>query len=119
MPSEKIELTDWKSKEEEVDRAWIEENLAVLQTLAESKYNENGHGAVFVNTTEFDRERSGHPCFFLTQANVQDMDNEETLGMVRDYDPHQEFVLVLIKQGKRGCAYRVSYQNLIKINIGN
>ena len=86
MPSEKTELTDWKSKEEEVDRAWIEENLAVLQPFAESEYNENGHGAVFVNTTKYDEEGSGHPLFFLTQANVQDMNIIKSLRMMNQED---------------------------------
>ena len=64
---------------------------------------------IFVNTTEYDVEGSRHPCFSLTQGNVEEMDNEEIIGMLREYDPHKEFVLVLIKQGERGCAYRVNF----------
>jgi len=110
MAVEKIELTDWTSKEYEVDRVWIDENLTVLQPFALSEFDETGPGAILVKTTEYDEDESRHPCYYLSQAIIEDLENEEIKRMVRVYEPLQEFVLVLVKAGEHECVYRVNFQ---------
>jgi hypothetical protein len=110
MAVEKIELTDWTSKEYEVDRVWIDENLTVLQPFAISEFDEIGPGAIFVNTTEYDEDESRHPCYYMPQAIIEELENEETKRIVREYDPHQEFVIILVKAGERECTHQINFQ---------
>lgn len=111
MAKENIELTDWTSKEYEADRTWIDENLPVLRNAALSEYDEIGPGAVFIDTREYDEGKNSHPFYYLSQANIEELENEETKQVISEYSPNQELVIVLIKTGERECVYKITMQN--------
>lgn len=102
----KEQLTDWTSKEQEKDLAWVEENLHVLGPLAQSEHNDWGRGLVFVNTDKIsvEPERS---FGFLTQAELEEFESEDVLQLVEEYDPQTEMVVSLVKYEGQGSAYRV------------
>ena len=106
MGAEKTELTDWAAKEREADLDWIEENLHIFIPVAQSEYDENGRGAIIVNASER-AEGKGHPFGYLPQANIEEFEDEEVIRMVREYDPKQELVIVLLKPKNRESTYRV------------
>ncbi|MCH7662946.1 MAG: hypothetical protein IH859_03640, partial [Chloroflexi bacterium] len=74
--------------------------------LAQSEYDENGRGAIIVNTLESE-EGKGHPFGYLPQSNIEEFEDEEAKRMVREYDPKQELVVVLLKSKNRESTYRV------------
>ena len=62
MSKEDKIITNWPEKAREAELAWIKENLVVFCDFAAEQYEENGRGAVYIDTSQYDEERGGkHP----------------------------------------------------------
>ena len=106
MGNTKEQLTDWTSKEREVDLAWIQENLLILAPKAQSEYEEWGRGLVFVNTDKISEEAE-RSFGYLTQSEIEKCETEQIIHMVGEYDPQTEIVVSLVKYNGQGSTYRV------------
>ena len=101
---------DWALRERQRDMAWIRDNLDVFWAAASGAYELGGRGAVAVDARQW--PSAGRPpdqiAFgYFTQANVDKRDDEDVKRMVREYDPAQELVLVLLKSNDRLSSYRI------------
>jgi len=96
----------WAERERAADLAWIAENMHVFWPAAQSAYNEMGRGAIVVDTTVRPTGQ-GHPFGYFPQEMVEQTDDEDVQRMVREYDPAQEIVVVLLKSQDRVSTYRV------------
>jgi hypothetical protein len=50
---------------------------------------------------------AGHPFGYFSQEQIEELGDEDTGRMVTEYDPEQEFVVVLLKPSDRASTYRV------------
>jgi len=79
----------------------------VFWTTATAAFEDAGRGAMVVDTTCQPVPGAGNPFVYLSQEQVEEQGNEDTRRMVAEYDPTQEFVVVLLKSGDRTSTYRV------------
>ena len=107
MTPENPKIPDWAQRERESDLDWIVENLNVFRTASSLSFAEAGRGAIVVDTTILPAPGLGYPCGYFSQKQVEKAANDDTKRMVEEYDPSQEFVLVLLKSGDRTSTYRV------------
>lgn len=110
MTPENKGMPEWARQEREDDLAWIRENLDVFDFAAKLAYEGSGRGAIVVDTTSQPMPGGGHPFGYFSQEQIEEYDDEDTKRMVGDYDPQQEFVLVLFKEEGRTSTYRVRPQ---------
>lgn len=107
MPIEyQRDIPDWARQERETDLAWIRANLALFFPLATMAFAEHGRGAVVVDTT-VQMPKQGHPAGYVPQELLAEIQDNDLDRLIREYDPDQEFVMVLWKTGDRTSAYRV------------
>lgn len=107
MTKERTPIPDWARREREGDLAWIRENLTIFWSAAQTASKEAGRGVIVVDTTVQPIPGSGHPFGYFPQGELQDYDDEDTRRMVREYDPAQEFVVLLLKPKGHTSSYRV------------
>lgn len=107
MSTERHRLTDWKAFSEDADRAWIRENIESFSALAMEQFDELGPGAILVDTLS-KNEVTGHPFWYLPQAAFEAMDDDNTLALMREIDPAEELIVILIKSGNLSSTYRVN-----------
>ena len=88
---------------------WIGENLYIFWPVATAVFAEQGRGAIVVDTMSRPTGE-GHPFGYVPQAEIEQRDDEDIKRMVREYDPDNEFVLVMIKPHDRMSTYRVQTQ---------
>ena len=110
-PIEKPAITTWSAKEQEVDLAWIGENLAVFKETALVEYDEQGPGLIIVHTYK-QLEEGGHLYGYLSQMVVEQFENERVTQLVREYDPKTETVIMLLKADYQENTYRVRFDPL-------
>ena len=96
----------WAERDRAGDLAWIQENLHVFWPAAQKGHEEQGRGAIMVDTTRRPTGE-GHPFGCFPQALVEQTADEDAQRMVRQYDPAREFVAVLLKAHDRVSAYRL------------
>jgi hypothetical protein len=110
-------IPDWAVREREQDLAWIGENTHVLLPAAKLSHEESGRGAIIIDTnTLVERgEQAGNPMFYLPAQQIEQNAWGAAIKMVREYDPSQEFVAVLLKKN-RESAYRIGVPAAKKIN---
>lgn len=107
MPAEyKRDIPDWARQERDTDFAWIRANLAFFFPLATTAFDEHGRGAVVVDTT-VQMPKQGHPSGYVPQKLLAEIRDNDLDRLIREYEPDQEFVMVLWKIGDRTSAYRV------------
>ncbi len=107
MPAEyKREIPDWARQEREADLAWIRANSGLFFFLATTSFDEHGRGALLVDTT-VQKPEQGHPSGYVPQELLAKLHDNDIDRLVREYEPDQEFVMVLWKTGDRTSAYRV------------
>ena len=106
MKEEKPDLPAWALRERQSDLGWIAENLHVFLPVVESASDEIGRGAIVVDTTSRPTGE-GNPFGYLSQAEIDQHDDEDIKRMVQEYDPANEFVVVLLKSDDRTSSYRV------------
>src|SRR6266849_8531891 len=100
MPSPaRPRFPDWAERERVGDLAWIGENLHVLWPAAQRSYEEQGRGAIVVDTLTKVRHQQGegNPIFYMTAAGIEEMKDADALRMVRGYDASWELVTMLLK----------------------
>jgi len=99
-------IPEWARRERLSDQAWIGENLHTFEPAARKAFAEQGRGAFLVDTTVCP-PGLGHPFAYAPQAYIDEHGDEDVQRMVREYDPKQEFVLVMLKPFDRISTYRV------------
>ena len=97
---------DWALRERQSDMDWIGENFHIFWPAATAAFAEQGRGAIVIDTTSRPTGK-GNPFAYIPQEIVDQRDDEDIKRMVREYDPGQEFVVVLLKSGERTSTYRV------------
>jgi hypothetical protein len=65
-----------------------------------------GRGAVVVETT-YHTQGSGHPAAYLTQEQIARYEDAAIDHLIAGYTPEEELVVILLKEARRTCAYRV------------
>ncbi|MCI0627468.1 MAG: hypothetical protein L0387_38450, partial [Acidobacteria bacterium] len=80
-------LPAWARRERQADRAWIDENLHIFWPAATAGFAERGRGAIVVDTTAQPIPGRGNPFGYFPQAVLETGADEDTLRMVREYDP--------------------------------
>jgi hypothetical protein len=109
MPAEYkgAEIPDWAREERQKDIAWIRENMLIFREAARTAFRGGGRGAIVVDTKSLPVEGMGHPFGYYLQATIEHSGDEDVQRMVGEYDPSQEFVIVLLKPEERTSSYRV------------
>lgn len=107
MTPETENIPEWARRERQADLDWIDENLAVFWTAATLEFEDAGRGAIVVDTTIQPLPDAGNPFGYFSQEQVEELANEDTKRMVKEYDPTHDFVLVLLKSGDRTSTYRI------------
>src|SRR6266487_1948625 len=105
--NERPELPEWAQKERQSDIAWIKENMLLFREAARTAFQGGGRGAIVVDTTSLPVEGMGHPFGYYLQETIEHSGDEDVQRMVAEYDPRQEFVIVLLKPEERTSSYRV------------
>lgn len=100
-------LPEWASRERSGDIAWIIENFSVFRPVAADAYAAQGRGALVVDVTA--RPTGvGHPFAYLSPAELERIRDADLQRMMREYNPEEEFVIVLLKPRDRMSMYRVN-----------
>lgn len=100
------DIPGWAHQERETDSAWIQANLALFFPLATMAFSEHGRGAVVVDTT-MQKPEQGHPSGYVPQELLAELHDNDIDRLVREYEPENEFVMLLWKTGDKTSAYRV------------
>jgi hypothetical protein len=105
--NEPRKLPEWAREERQKDIDWIKENMHIFVPAAATAFRDGGRGAIVVDTTSLPVEGAGHPFGYYLQGTIEEADDEDIKRMVREYQPEQEFVIVLLKPAERTSSYRV------------
>ena len=100
-------IPEWARRERLQDLSWIQENMHVFWPAAWQQYQEQGRGAIVVDTTVQPEPEWGNPFVYLSQGEVEEAFDEDAQRMVQQYEPEQEIVIVLLKPEERVSTYRV------------
>jgi len=91
------------SQENKMDMDWIEENSAVFWITATVACEQIGPGAIFVDLSK--HIKSGeHQYRYIAQGEIEIKD-EYLDKLLREYNPHREFVVVLKKSNNKHRIY--------------
>lgn len=99
-------MPDWARRERQRDLDWIADNFHVFSPAAAAAFREQGRGALVVDTTQRPTG-AGHPFGYFPQEFLADKGDEDVNRMVREYEPTNEFVVVMLKPNDRMSSYRV------------
>ena len=106
MSPERRKIPDWARRERIGDLEWIAENLHIFWPAAQAAFEEQGRGAIVVDTTSRPTGE-GNPFAYFPQDILEEGDDEDIKRMVKEYNPSEEFVAVLFKTENRTSTYRV------------
>lgn len=105
--SKERHIPEWAARERQSDLAWIRDNLHVFTPVAEKAFKQHGRGALVVDTTVQPITGGGHPFGYFPQEQVESYDDEDIKRLVREYNPHTELVVVMLKEEGKMSSYRV------------
>lgn len=102
-------IPEWAERERLSDLTWITENLHKLFPAAQLGVSTMGRGVLVIDTTTviMHDQGDGNPMFYLPEAQVQELGNQDALRMVRAYDPSWQLVAGLLKPEGKESFYRV------------
>src|SRR4051812_15538625 len=100
------QMAEWAARERLSDMAWIAENLPLFWPAEQAAYAALGHGAITVDTTD-SASGDGHPYWYLTQEQLNELGDNDAVRMVAAYDPTWELVTMLLKIEERISTYRI------------
>ena len=106
MTRTETEIPTWAAQERTGDMGWIEAHQIQFWAVAVTSQAENGRGAIVVDTRVF-VTNAGHPYAYLEQGVLAEMDNADLQRLVAEYDPTEEFVIMLLKSENKSSTYRV------------
>jgi hypothetical protein len=95
----------WAAGDRVADIGWIGENLHIFWPLAQEQYRLNGRGTLCVLTTV--QIGPGHPIFYQTQTEVEQVGDEDCLRLIQAYEPERELVITLFKTENKMSSYRI------------
>jgi hypothetical protein len=101
------DIPDWAREERESDFAWIKENHFSFWPAAQTQFSAHGRGVVVVDTTVQPDPNAGNPMYYIVSTQVEQMDDEDTKRLVREYDPQREVVVMLLKPEGHSSTYRM------------
>ena len=107
MTPEHRDIPDWARRERQGDLGWIAENLDVFSAIAFVAFEDEGRGAIVIDVTSQPVPGAGHPFGYFAQETIERQDDDDITRIVAEYDPTQEFVVVLLKPQNRTSTYRV------------
>ena len=90
------------SQEHRRDLDWIEENSAVFWSTATVACEQIGPGAIVVDLSKPSKS-GGYQFRYITQGEIE-LRDEDLDSLLREYNPHREFVVVLLKSNDK---YRI------------
>jgi hypothetical protein len=110
------QLPDWARRERLSDLEWINENLQLFWPMAQAGYEAVGRGSIWVDTTitVSHDTGAGNPMGYVDQQTIEEIGDEDTQRLVREYLPQREFVTTLFKPQERMSSYRISLVRLAK-----
>ena len=109
------EIPQWAQRERLHDLGWIGDNLLVFWPAATKMFAEAGRGVLVVDTTTKVGERGVHPFGYLPQEMIEVGTDEDVERMLREYNPEQEVVVILLKHEGRVSSYRVQVRSPRKV----
>jgi hypothetical protein len=89
--------------QELLDQDLIEENRALFWLVATVACEQSEHGALMVDLREPSTE-GGYPFSYLTKGEIEFKDDHLD-NLLREYDPHREFVIVFSRPDERFNVY--------------
>jgi len=110
MKAERQSIPDWAEQERAGDLNWIKENLPALETASQVAYQGSGRGVLFIDVAAQPLSEPVQMFGYLPQSDVEESADEDTIRMVRAYNPNQEFVIILFKETERSSTYRICPQ---------
>ena len=109
MTPERHHIPGWARKERQRDLEWIRENLHIFLPAAGAAFQETGRGAIVVDVTSRPTGE-GHPFSYFPQEVLEQYEDKDINRMMKEYNPAEEFVVVLLKSKNRTSTYRVQPQ---------
>ena len=102
----------------EFELAWIDQNTPLFFTKASGYFGLVGRGAIIVDTAA---KRLGEGALFtyLSKEQMEHIANTEVSEMVDDYDPTNEFIVLLLLPKDDTRAYRVGILDEQDVAINN
>jgi hypothetical protein len=102
MTQEKGKILGWATQERQKDLDWIEENRDIFWLVATVACELTERGAIVVELQE--KSRTGYNFSYLTRGEIEIQD-EKLDRLIREYDPHREFVVVLFRPEGQTSMY--------------
>lgn len=107
MPErERRPIPAWAEREHREHMAWIAENLQDFWAVAKAGYEQEGRGALIVDTM-VQPTGGGHPFGYITQEQIRRLGSQDEMRMVAAYDPAWGLVIILLKPRERMSSYRI------------
>ena len=106
MSVEQQPIPDWATHEREKDLGWIQQNLEIFWQTARKGAVVVGRGALVVDVAV---KPMGEENYFtyISQADIERFEDEESLRLIQQYEPETEFVIMLLKLKERTSSYQI------------
>ena len=103
MNPENKKKSDKITQEHQHDQSVIEKNRALFWLVSTVACEQSEYGAIVVDMEEPPTE-GGYPFSYLTKGEIEFKD-ERLDTLMKEYDPHREFVIVFSRSSERFNAY--------------